>query len=277
MTQLNCVCWGVNRIHWIAHCQTFKAHTNCRKHKNLSTVHSLNRSYPTLSCCKCAFPWTVVLEKTLESSLDCKEIQPVNPKWNHSRIFIGRTDAKAETPILWPPDAKNWLLGKDPDAGKDWRWEEKGTTEDECLHGITDSMDMSLSKLWELVTDREAWHAAVHEGTEIRTWLSNWTELELKDHGKCSQKLAVPWPHPRGLVVYFCCHNLITNSKIEVDVAFYTQNGWLRIFLLRFYALKKSLWVGDMSGAEEWKLVGQGGQLKRPGVCTTCHWKDFCL
>ena len=76
--------------------------------------------------------WTVVLEKTLESPLDCKEIQPVNPKGNQSLIFIGRTDVKAETPILWPPDAKNWLIGKDPDTGKDWRWE-KGTTEDEMV------------------------------------------------------------------------------------------------------------------------------------------------
>ena len=74
--------------------------------------------------------WTVVLEKTLESPLDCKEIQPVNPKGNQSWIFIGRTDAEAEAPILWPPDAKNWLTGKDPDAGKDWKPEEKGTTED---------------------------------------------------------------------------------------------------------------------------------------------------
>ena len=77
--------------------------------------------------------WTVVLEKTLESPLDCKEIQPVHPKEDQSWIFIGRTDAEAEAPILWPPDAKNWLLGKDPDAGKDWRWKEKGTTEDEMV------------------------------------------------------------------------------------------------------------------------------------------------
>ena len=77
--------------------------------------------------------WTVVLEKTLESSLDSKEIQPVNPKGNQSWIFIGRIDAEAETPILWPPDAKNWLIGKDPDAGKDWTQEEKGTTEDEMV------------------------------------------------------------------------------------------------------------------------------------------------
>ena len=77
--------------------------------------------------------WTVVLEKTLESPLDCKEIQPVNPKGNKSWIFTGRTDAEAETPILWLPDVKNRLIGKDPDAGKDWRQEEKGTTEDEMV------------------------------------------------------------------------------------------------------------------------------------------------
>ena len=75
--------------------------------------------------------WTVVLEKTLESPLDCKEIQPVHPKGNQSWIFIGRTDVEAETSILWPPHAKSWLTGKDPDAGKDWGQEEKGTTEDE--------------------------------------------------------------------------------------------------------------------------------------------------
>ena len=74
--------------------------------------------------------WTVVLEKTLESPLVSKEIKPVHPKGNQSWLFIGRTDAEAETPILWPPDAKNWLIGKDPEAGKDWRREEKGTTED---------------------------------------------------------------------------------------------------------------------------------------------------
>ena len=77
--------------------------------------------------------WTVVLEKTLESSLDCKEIQPIHPKGNQFWIFIGRTDAKAETPILWPPKAKDWLIWKDPDAGRDWGQEEKGTTEDEMV------------------------------------------------------------------------------------------------------------------------------------------------
>ena len=77
--------------------------------------------------------WTVVLENTLESPLDCKEIQPVHPKGDQSWVFIGRTDAEAEAPILWPLDAKNWLTGKDPDAGKDWRQEEKGMTEDEMV------------------------------------------------------------------------------------------------------------------------------------------------
>ena len=77
--------------------------------------------------------WAVVLEKTLESPLDCKKIQPVHPKGSQSWIFIGRTDAEAETPIVWPPDAKSWLIRKDPDAGKDWRWEEKGATEDEMV------------------------------------------------------------------------------------------------------------------------------------------------
>ena len=79
--------------------------------------------------------WTVVLEKALKSLLDYKEIKPVNPKGNQSWIFIGRTDAEAETPILWPPDVKNWLTGKDPDAGKDWRQEEKGTIEDKVVLG----------------------------------------------------------------------------------------------------------------------------------------------
>ena len=77
--------------------------------------------------------WTVVLEKTLASPLDCKEIQPVHPKGDQSWVFIGGTDAKAETPILWPPDVKSWLICKDPDAGKDWGQEEKGTTEDEMV------------------------------------------------------------------------------------------------------------------------------------------------
>ena len=123
-----------------------------------------------------------MLEKIFESPLDSKEIKPVNPKGNQPWIFIRRTDAEAEAPILWPLDAKSQVIGKDPDAGK-IEGRRRGWQRLRWLDGITDSMDMSLSELQETVKDREDRHAAVHGITNCRTQLSDWTTYTLnKSH-----------------------------------------------------------------------------------------------
>ena len=165
--------------------------------------------------------WTVLLEKTLESPLDCKWIKSVNPKGNQPWIFIGRTDAEVETPILWPPDAKSQHIRKDPDVEKIEGRRRRGWQRVRWLDGITDSMGMSLSKLQELVKDREACCVAVYGVAQSRTQLSDWTTTTRL--GKSIKQ------ESRLIVAYYSCPAVGSGG-----VVLGSDYKWVWDFLLRW-------------------------------------------
>ena len=167
--------------------------------------------------------WTVVLEKTLESPLDCMEIQPVHSKGDQPWVFFGRNDAKAETPILWPPYAKSWLIGKDSDAGRDWGRRRSGRQRMRWLDGITNSMDMGLRELQELVMDMEAWCAAIHGVTKCRTQLSDRTNW------------CIIWS-----AVYFLCFSyqlLYSSALVLFSSSFLEFSRWFFSFFFFVFIL----------------------------------------
>ena len=174
-----------------------------------------------VSCVSCSAQknwcfWTVVLEKTLECPLDYK-IQPVHPKGNQSWVFVGRTDVEAETPTFWPPDVKSWLIWKDPDVGKDWRLEEKGTTEGEMVRWHHWLNGHALGKLQELVMDREAWCAVIHgvtesDSTERLNWLTDHHHHRARSLALVQvQQVQLPLS-PGSLILLCVCSGLIWTS-----------------------------------------------------------------
>ena len=183
--------------------------------------------------------WTVVLEKTLESPLDCKEIQPAHPKGNHSWIFIGRIGADAETPVLWTPDAKSWLIGKAPDAGKDWRWEEKGTTEDDMIgwHSMTWVWVNSRNWWW---TGKPGMVQSMGSQRVRHNWATelNWTSI------RAGLKLTLFMP-----CVCFLCPSVVSDSYDPMDCSppGSSVHGIFQARILEWVAISSSRNVKSLS------------------------------
>ena len=194
----------------------------------------------------------MVLEKTSESPMNCKEIKPVSTKGNQLWIFIGKTDAEAEAPILWLSDTKSRLTGKDPDAGNDWKQKEKRAAEDERLDSIPNSMDMSLSKFQEKVKETEARRAVVHRFSNSRTWLSNVTATKKSSSTVRNQKsevlrvceffkVKVPWS-VRGFLGFFVWHLTSTTAPDDhvwtclfISLSFFPNSPHQFLFVYHFY------------------------------------------
>jgi len=191
--------------------------------------------------------WTVVLEKTLESLLKCKEIKPVNPKGNQSWMFIGRIDGEAETPILWPPDAKNWLIWKDPDAGKDWRQEEKGRLEDEMI----------------------GWHHRL-DGHEFEQALGSWWWTGkpgvLQSMG--SQRVGHNWATELNWI------ELLPNSSIQILFSCFAQIFHLTVYFSFehfYFALVNN---AVMVSGEQWRdsaILVHVSHFPQTLSCPDCH------